>query len=83
MNATITSLGGRAPLCEIRGRLLQNLIRAFQLEVLALEILQLLAFVRRQTRAPALVAFGLPHPSAQRFDRAAEFLGHRSNRGPL
>jgi hypothetical protein len=55
-------------LCEIRGRFPQDLIRALQLDDLALEILQLLAFVRRQTRAPALVAFGLPHPAAQRFD---------------
>ena len=49
----------------------------------ALKIFQAVAFVGGQARTPALVAFGLAHPSPQRFHRAAQFLGHRSNRRPL
>jgi hypothetical protein len=70
-------------LCEIRGRFPQNLIRAFQLEELALEILHPLAFVRRQAGSSALVRLNLADQPTERFHRAAECFRNGSNRRPL
>jgi hypothetical protein len=83
MKVTITSLGGRAPPVRKRRCLAQDLIRAFQLEVLFLELLQVGALVGGQARTFARVALRLPDPPAQRFHRAAQFLSDRSNRRPL
>ena len=66
MNATITALGGRAPPVRKRGRLLQNLVRAAQLEILPLEMLQLLRSLVVSPAPRPGVPFRLSHPAAQR-----------------
>jgi hypothetical protein len=58
-------------LCEIRGRLPQDLVRPPQLEDLTLQILHPLASA--SDRVPALVALSLPDPPAERLHRAAQF----------
>src|SRR4029078_4849684 len=68
---------------EIRRRRFQNLVRPLQFEVLALEILQLLTFVRRQARALTAVAFGVADPPPKCFHGAADLLGDGSDRAPL
>jgi hypothetical protein len=50
MNATITSVGGRAPR-EIRRRLAKNLVGAPQLPTLELQILRPLSLGRCQARS--------------------------------
>jgi hypothetical protein len=51
-----------------------------QLLVLALKRLDALALIGSRTGSQALVAFGLPHPVAQRLARAADLLGNRADR---
>src|SRR5262249_37327269 len=48
-----------------------------------LESLQLFALGGRQARTLPGITLRLADPSAERFDPAAQFLGDRSNRGPL
>ncbi len=50
-----------------------------QLAVLALERLDALALIGGGSSSQALVAFGLPHPVAQRLARAADLLGNRAD----
>src|SRR5262249_61201144 len=57
---------------EKRGRLAQDLVRAFQFEVLTFELLQPVAFVGRQPRPLAGIALRLAHPSAQRLDATSQ-----------
>src|SRR5690606_9716333 len=68
---------------EIGGCLAQNLVRAPQLEVLALELLQPLALIARDASPLAGVRLRSPHPLAQGLIRAAELPGDRANRLPL
>ena len=60
-----------------------DLVRAFQSEVLALELRQTRPFIGRQPRTRPGIPLRLAHPPAQRFRCAAQFLGHGSSRGPL
>ena len=83
MNLTITSLGGRAPPSRNTPSQSQDLVRAPQLEVLALELLQPRPLVRRQSGPLTRVTLGLPHPVAERLGRAAQLLGNRADRCPL
>ena len=55
----------------------------FRLAILALQLLQALALIGRQTAALAAIALGLPHPLAQRLSGAAQLAGDRRDRGPL
>ena len=48
---------------EIRRRQSQDLVRASQLDVLAFELLEPHALVRRQPGPPAALTLGLPHPA--------------------
>src|SRR6185312_12317837 len=56
---------------EKRGRRFQNLVRAFEFEVFALEPLQLGAFVGRQASPLPRIALGLADPPAQRLGLTA------------
>ena len=83
MNPTITWLGVELRLREIRRCQSQDLVRAPQLDILALELPEPRPFVRRQAGAPADVTLGLPHSAAQRLGLAPDPLGDRSDRRPL
>ena len=61
---------------EIGGGFPQDLIRAPQLAVVALQILQPLTLVSRQTAAHTAVALGLPRPFSEGLGSAAELAGH-------
>lgn len=68
---------------EIRRRRPQDLVRAPQLDVLAFELLEPRAFVRRQPGPPTPVTLGLPDPAPQRLGRTPDLLGDRGDRRPL
>jgi hypothetical protein len=72
MKVTIASVGGRTPPVRKRRRLPQDLVRALQFNVLALELFQSLARVCRQTGSLAVIA-PVTQPSPQRrLDTAAQ-----------
>src|SRR5437899_1908213 len=68
---------------EIRRGQPQVLVRPPQLDVLAFELLEPRAFVRRQPGPLAAVTLGLPHPAPQRLGRTPDLLGDRGDRRPL
>src|SRR5437773_478282 len=70
-------------LSKIRGRFLENLIRALQLANFALPVFQSLALVGRQAAALPGVALGLPHPPPQRLRRASQLASDGRDRSPL
>jgi hypothetical protein len=57
-------------LSETRGRLREDLVGAFQFEVLTLHLCHLRAFVRRQASALAAIPLGLVQPRAEHFHGA-------------
>src|SRR5439155_5756382 len=79
----LTWVGGRAPPERKTPPVLQDLVGASQLEVLALERLQSSPFVRGQPRTLAGVTLGLPYPTTQRLRGAADLLDDRGDRRPL
>src|ERR671910_528689 len=64
-------------------RRLKDLIRAAQLPVLALELLDPLGLRARHSRALARVGLGLAHPTAQGLGCHPELLSDRRDRRPL
>src|SRR5262245_2482192 len=64
-------------------RLAQDLVGAFQLQVLAFELLEAFSFRTRQPGAFALVTFGLPYPFTQGLPCAADLTRNRDDRRPL
>jgi hypothetical protein len=62
---------------EIRRRLLQDLVGVQQLEVLALDLLQALSLLGRQSGPRALVPLGLSDPATQRLGGTSDLLGDR------
>jgi hypothetical protein len=76
MNATITWSAVELRLREKRGRLAENLVRAFAFEVLAFELLQAGPFVAGQAGTLPGVSFGPADPPTQRLAGAAQFLRH-------
>src|SRR5436190_9370254 len=60
---------------KIRRRFPEDVICAFQLAHLALQLLQSLPLVGRQAAALARIAFGLAHPPPQCLRRASELAG--------
>src|SRR5215210_6213544 len=64
-------------------RRLEDLVRAPQLTVLALELLDPLRLNRAHTRPGAVIDLGLPDPRTQRLRRHPELLGDRDDRCPL
>ena len=67
---------------KIRGRRLQDLARALELTILALQLLQALPLVRVETSPLALIAFVLPHPPAQRLGSDEAGTIHQGHRAP-
>src|SRR5262249_28670053 len=63
--------------------LAQDLVGAFQLQVLAFELLEALSFRTRQPGAFALVTLGLPYPFTQGLPCAADLTRNRDDRRPL
>src|SRR5439155_20481997 len=68
---------------EIRRRLTQDLVRALEIPILSLELLQTQALVRGQAWTNTGIALGLAHPASQRLGRALPLLRHRTDRSPL
>src|SRR5918996_875492 len=64
-------------------RRLEDLIRAAQLPVLALELPDALGLHARHSRALARVGLGLAHPASERLRGHPELLGDRRDRRPL
>src|SRR5205085_7370606 len=64
-------------------RCFQDLVRATQLPVLTLELLEALTFVRRQPWPVPFIDLSPAHPSPHRLGRRAQLLGHRADRVPL
>jgi len=74
---------GRALPVRKRRSLLQHLIGATKLEIVAFRFSQSLPFVGGESRSSARVTLRLLHPTSQGLGRAPDLLSDRANRGPL
>src|SRR5690606_37049517 len=70
-------------LCEIRRRLAEDLVGPPQLTVFALELLEPLTLLARQTRPLPRIPLAPPNPAAQRLGRTADLLCDRLDRRPF
>jgi hypothetical protein len=82
MNATTSSVGGRAPLRRMRCRC-QDLVRPSQLFHLTLELAHPRPLVTREPRPLTAIHLGLADPQPQRLVVEVQLLRDRLDRFPL
>ena len=78
----IASVGGRAPPVRNTPTPCEDLVRALEFSILALELLHAFSLRSRQARSFTGIALRLPHPAAQRLLRASDLRCDRRDGRP-